>query len=623
MRAGLSAIFDLDRAPVQKWDLTQLADRGTMSDSRTRTIWIGDWAALAADELPLRTRFARARKSLASRDSLHAAWNGTLDNSVELTSSLGFLRKPQEIADSDLVLAAYRAWGIACVEKLIGEFSFVLYDGRRKRLLIARDSLGVNEIFFRLENRRLLVASTLFQLRDPATDALSDLDQEYLADFLASQVSVGARTALRQVKRLCAGHFLIADSRGIQTRRYWRPIVEPELELENVEDYSERFSELFGDSLEVCLGTAGKVWAELSGGLDSSSLTAMACKKLNDEPPRRHEFASLTIIFPDTPASDEQRWVDKFQSELQVENHRLVGDDAFFDGAIEAAGYRNDPHFGILCFPLHRKEAEFLVANDVDALLSGARAEAVILDKMPPVQLADYFRTFRLLSLGRQLRSWRAEAGESLLNLIVWNCLRPILFPRSVEVAADRRLRVEAWIDRSYASRWNLAARARLRRAPREHKSFAGQYQAEMLARSEQMIHRGLLEWKVETRYPFLFRPLVEFCLSVPWAVKHQPGQHKSLLRAGMKGVLPEPIRTRKSWSSPTAAALKALSRRWVNIRALEDNSLLVDLGILDKKKWREALTLARHGYSQNFVALTSSIALEYWLRALSGAYDP
>lgn len=138
-----------------------------------------------------------------------------------------------------------------------------------------------------------------------------------------------------------------------------------------------------------------------------------------------------------------------------------------------------------------------------------------------------------------------------------------------------------------------------------------------MIVRSEQLIHRGYVDWSLEVRYPFLYKPLVEFCFAVPWEIKHRPGEHKSLLRLGLEGVLPERVRQRRSWTGPTTAAFKTLVRSRRFLDDLASSSYLVELGVFDRDEWLHALRLARQGHCDNFVALTSCMAFEYWLRSV------
>lgn len=620
MKAAIAAVQDLTGGAVHRADLS-LAERGCRLPRPGKlSIDLIDSVGLLAVEVPLHANSSAANRGTASSGDLHIVFNGTIDNKNDLLRELGLRPRPDTLSCAETTLLVYRRWGCDCLQRLLGAFAFILYDRRRRRLLAARDPLGVCELFHRRRGEKLYLAAQVSQLISRSEVSDSDLDEEYIADFISSQVSIGPRTPFKSIQRLCSGHFLLAERGVVSTGAYWDLEGCPATGCGEPEEHAERFRELFEDAVRACLSTDGRVWAELSGGLDSSAITCMAAEVLRTEDQRTESFSTLTLTFPETPVSDESAWAEKVLNEIDLSGHQLPCEDSFFDEAEQACRERNEPHFGILCRPMHRREAGYLHAAGVDVLLSGSRAEAVILDAMPPIHLSDYARNCSFVRLGRELRSWQRASAESFLNLLVWCCLRPLLQPRTFQFSADQKRGVQPWVDREFSRRMDLTRRARTCRAPRKFTATANQYQYEMIQRSEQMIPRGHLEWSLEIRYPFLSRPLVEFCFGSPWEVKHRPGRHKALVRSGLEGILPDVIRRRTSWASPTAAAFGAFSRRWSDLQDIAYSSVLVELGVLDRKEWERALILARHGHSDNFVALTSCIALEYWVRARVGS---
>lgn len=620
MKAVIGAVHDLDHAPIDRADLRSIETELNLPRVGESHVWLEASVGLFAAEMAFSQGATRSRKAFASDRTVHVVLDGTITNRRTLLDDLHCALKPDEVSSAEVVLLAYHAWSSCCAERLLGHFSFVLWDSSIRRLLAVRDPLGVNELFYRNEGRRLQLGTRLSQLVNDQALSGCDLDEEYIADFLASQVTVGPRTPLRGIQRLCSGHYLLAEGGIVSTACYWDLDDSPSTDCNGPGEHAERFRELFEDSVRASLSTQGRVCAELSGGLDSSAITVMARHVLEKTPDLSPPLSTLTVTFPENPESDETAWAKLLLSELDIPSHWLPCDDSFFDDAELAARLRNEPHFGILCLPMHRREAHCLASAGVEVLLSGSRAESVILDDIPPIHLSDQLRHLALGKLVGDLRAWQSATAESFLNLFVWCCLRPLLRPGTFEFSSEQRHFVQPWIQPDYAKRMDLPSRARLNRTPRKFASAAIQHQYERIKRSEQMIHRGLLEWSVEIRYPFLHRPLVEFCFAAPWEIKHRPGSHKNLLRAGLAGILPEAVRRRMSSSSPTAAAFRAFARRWAALQGIGQTSILADLGIFDAREWERALLLARHGYSENFVALTSCIAFEYWLRARMGS---
>jgi asparagine synthetase B (glutamine-hydrolysing) len=326
--------------------------------------------------------------------------------------------------------------------------------------------------------------------------------------------------------------------------------------------------------------------------LRASSARAMASswrlqEVLRRDSARPHDFATLTFVWDETPQSDERRWSDPVVREHDLVNHRLRGDDQFFDGAHEASLYRNEPHFGLLCHPMVRAEAELLRNARVEVLLSGSRAEPVVLpDLTPPVHLADHLRHLRLQAFVRELLRWQRGTHQPLLNLFLRFALQPLLKPHRSFGSSEEAPALSPWVDKSFARRMRLQDRVQAARAEKRFHSIAQQLQYERLCRSEQMVHRGFSEWSCEVRYPFLYRPLVEFVLALPWEQKVSPREGKLLLRRSLAGRLPEVVRTRQGGAGPGPSMYKAYARRWATIEPVVRSSLLVSMGFLDRAEF-------------------------------------
>lgn len=546
--------------------------------------------------------------------------DGTVDNRRELARELDL---PLEADTQTVVAAAYGRWEEECANRLVGELAFVLWDARQRRLFAARDALGLRQLFYtERPDGTLLLASQLPMLLD--SPSVSDLDEEYVADFLATQVHVGPATAFRGVRRLQAGHWLSWHDGRLETRRYWAPTEQPPLEHADAGEAAEHFRDVFAEAVDRCLDTGGRTWAELSGGLDSSSIVCVAQEVLRRRPERANGFATVSLVWDETPQSDERRWMQAVLDRYEIDNVRLVCDDLFFDGVLEAARYRSDPHFGLLCHPMYWREGEHLRQAGVETLLSGARAESVVLsDLTPPLHLADHLRAGRFGVFWRELSRWQEGTHKPLLNLAWSFGLRPLLrrdlFLRSSE---DQGV-VDPWVAPDFARRLDLRNRSRGSLLSPRFRSRAQGMQAERLLRSEQMITRGSLEWSCEIRHPFLYRPLVELALRIPWEQKVEPDMAKPLLRRALGETLPALVRTRKGARGPGPSAYKAFARRWPQIEPVVRAPLLASLGYVDAAEFYRAAEMIRFGASPKFGAFTTCLGLEYWLRAMTGVETP
>src|SRR5438067_10519116 len=148
--------------------------------------------------------------AVASSDdgSCSAVFDGIIDNREELLCDLGIA--DAGISDPELLLRCHEAWGADCARRIIGDFGFAVWDGRRRQLLVVRDPLGVRPLYYTRHGSTLLFATQIHQLF-AYNATTSDVDPEYFADYLVSGLGVREATPYRDVKRLRPAHMLIAS----------------------------------------------------------------------------------------------------------------------------------------------------------------------------------------------------------------------------------------------------------------------------------------------------------------------------------------------------------------------------------------------------------------------------
>src|SRR5579859_1369422 len=179
--------------------------------------------------------------------------------------------------DEALILRAWRQWGEAGLAKLLGDFSFAIWDETARRLWCVRDLIGARSFFYAQSADGFYFSNTLEVVRlGPGVS--SELDPQFIGDFLLQEwCEDGARTVYRDIHRLLPGHTLVFSDKGLCIRRYTDFSIEEPLWLNRPEEYVERFQELLLKAVRDRL-PRGPSGIFLSGGLDSTSVAAVACK---------------------------------------------------------------------------------------------------------------------------------------------------------------------------------------------------------------------------------------------------------------------------------------------------------------------------------------------------------
>ena len=204
-----------------------------------------------------------------------------LDNREELFLTLGLEQCPASLGDGELVHRAYLEWGEGCVDHLLGDFAFAIWDPRSARLFCARDHIGMRQLIYFHQPDRLFAFATEpgAVLAHPAVPRR--LNETRVADFLLGLEGADFEsTFFSGVLRLPPAHSLTMGRNGLSIRRYWTLKPPPLLELSSEDEYADAFLKVFTEAVRCRLRGAGPVGSMLSGGIDSGSVVAVATSLL-------------------------------------------------------------------------------------------------------------------------------------------------------------------------------------------------------------------------------------------------------------------------------------------------------------------------------------------------------
>jgi asparagine synthase (glutamine-hydrolysing) len=234
-----------------------------------------DRAVLGARRLSI-LDLAGGRQPLVNEDGTVAASNnGEIYNYLELRSLLiGKGHRFRTDGDTEVIAHAYEEFGLNFVDHLRGMFAIAIWDARANRLVLARDRLGKKPIYWTVHQNRLVYGSELKTLlQDPTLPRI--IDQEALGQYLQFQYVPAPRSILKGIRKLPPASILTWDGREPTIRRYWSPSYEPKDQRPEVEQITE-CRDLLRESVQLRLRSDVPVGIFLSGGMDSSAVTALA-----------------------------------------------------------------------------------------------------------------------------------------------------------------------------------------------------------------------------------------------------------------------------------------------------------------------------------------------------------
>ncbi|MBP6682990.1 MAG: hypothetical protein KA159_06710 [Halioglobus sp.] len=327
--SGFVAIVNTNGAPVERTLLEHLTNSLRCRGPDRQKVW-ADGPVGFGHTLFRTTREARYENQPASLDGM--VWiTGCIrvDGRQALIAELG-LDKPVSLdttPDSELVLHAYRSWGERCLDHLLGDFAFALWDGHQRQLFCARDRFGMRQLYHAQVGDCLVVSNSMHCMRQhPAIS--SELNDQAIGDFLLFGDHIWAdksQTAFNDVKTLPPAHQLTFRAGRTTIGRYWDlPRDVPLLKYRREEEYLEHFRAVFSQAVEDRL-RCDDVVISMSGGMDSSAIAATATS-IRQRGGRDFSLQALTIVYDTLHPCQERYYSGLVAEHLDLPIQYVVAD---------------------------------------------------------------------------------------------------------------------------------------------------------------------------------------------------------------------------------------------------------------------------------------------------------
>jgi asparagine synthase (glutamine-hydrolysing) len=337
------------------------------------------------------------------------------------------------VTDSELILAAYGRWGERCPERLVGDFSFAIWDGRNQTLFCARDHFGGKAVLLLPVGTNLRV-----RFRDSGAAAsegdIARAERNQGSRFSRPTELDATTTFYQDIQQLPAAHSMAVGRERAAVRRYWALDATRELRLNSNDDYDQAFREHFTRAVGDHVRSAYPVGSLLSGGLDSSSIVAVAKKVvLENSGSRLHTFSG---VFDHLTQCDERPFINAMVAQGGLDPYYVVSDciDPWAD-IDEALREQEEPFHGPFLFV---RRAFCRLARDlkVRVLLDGSMGDAVVPHGLG--HLTELIRRGRWWSFATQLLTLKKTLyrnRDMSLRTLFWDrAIRPLV-PAPVETA--------------------------------------------------------------------------------------------------------------------------------------------------------------------------------------------
>lgn len=532
---GITGWIDLNRhishhSPLVEKMSERLAYRGPDADG----IWVSPHAILAHRRLIVVDPAGGGQPMVRTRgDNTYVlVYNGELYNTPDLRKDL--LSRGYRFhghSDTEVLLTSYMEWGPSCVERLNGIYAFALWSEKDQNLFMARDRFGVKPLFYAQRGSSLLFGSELKALlANPLVKA--EIDGEGLAEVFALGPSrTPGHGVFRNVYEVKPGHCLFFDLHGLRLTRYWQ--LESKEHADDPETTAATVHQLVEDAIRRQLVADVPVCTLLSGGLDSSTLTAFAATVFKEEGGSPLHTFSIDYEgndihfkpnhFEPTP---DRPWIDLISKSFGTIHHHVVIETGDLAEALADA--------------MRARDLPGMADIDSSLLLFCREIKKVATVAQSGECADEVFGGY----------PWY-QCQEALSDTFPWLRsidLRMEVFSREL----IETIRPQEYIARRYRETIDEVPRltgedpAAARRREMFYLNFMWFMQTLLDRKDRMSMASGL-----EIRVPFCDHRLVEYVWNIPWSIKNYAGMEKGILRQALAGILPKQVLLRKKSPYP------------------------------------------------------------------------
>ena len=562
-------------------------------------------APLSSADLELRTRSGQ-----------WLAWNGRLDNRDDLR---GYFPDGCEGDTSDvaLVMAAYLKWDDDFLSRIVGDFVLSLYDPRSRTLFLARDPFGTRTLYYSASEERLVWSSTLEALLG-ATGIDPEVDDDYVAGYLALHPEM-SRSPYKKISAVVPGDVIEVRKGHVQSRRFWKLDPEHEIRYPNDSDYEEQFRQLFLEAVRCRLHSNGPVWAELSGGLDSSSIVCVADQIMEAGEASTPRIETVSYIDEHSTTFFDRNFIRVIEEMRGKPGRHLQSEKHWVSFVSPEAKFISKPHTGVCVEGTDKWLSREMQADNATVLLSGLGGDQLLWSiREATPELTDLIYRRKPLALHRQIQMWSETLKQPYLRTLWQDAIVPLMSP-SLTAMFQRQLKPAPWLSREFVKTGHIKQRLLLPSDPFGYRLPSSRRQASMVQFIVSSIAEGEC-WEnapFNKTYPFLHRPLVEFLMSIPFDQKLRGIETRSLMRRALKNVLPPKVLNRRNKGIVGETFCRGLVEQWAVLEPMLADARVCQRGYVDAKLFRSALDLERHGRKLETSTLLKTIAIEIWLRSL------
>jgi asparagine synthase (glutamine-hydrolysing) len=616
----MSVIFGVCLPPggvVEKITMSYLAEATTRYGSDSTDLHVQGRIGMGFQAFHTHLRSQIERQPAVDALGNILVFDGRLDNHEELAAREDIM--DGSVPDSALILKAFVRSGENCFSRFVGDWALALWSARDRTLYLARDHAGSRTLFYTHGSGGIKWSTYVETFI--ANSSFLDLDPEYIAHFLSGQ-EIRDMTPYKSIRSVPPAHYVVVREGRVSFHPHWRWIADTRITYGSDAEYDEHFFQLFQQAVRRRIGPGEPVLAELSGGMDSSSIVCMADKIAKDERGSSSPIETVSYYDDTEPDWDERPYFEAVEAQR---NKRGI----HIDWSARTPNYEPLMLSGRI-YPYPGADRTWLDIADQFELNVGSGRYRVILSGIggdeltggvptPIPELADRLREGRIFRLFSRAAEWCMISRQPMIYMLFNTAAFTFNLYRA---SRPDRNTVPPWLAPQ------LSALC-LRPHAREQKLYT------LLAKPPSAINNGRVWWSLletlphlfpqiagnyEYRYPYLDRDLVEFLHRVPREQLVAPARRRLLMRRALKEIVPVEILERKRKGYLSHGPLSNLRNAQKEIEDLFSNPLTADVDLINRLGFLVAFHAELAGELKWIGPLMKTIGMELWLRSLKAS---
>lgn len=484
------------------------------------------------------------------------SYNGEVYNYLEIRQELETLgHKFVSHSDTEVILSAYKQWGAQCLDKFNGMFALLIYDAINKQVFIARDRFGVKPLYYYSDEGGIYLASEIKQFTQLASWQ-PYLNHQIAHDFLVYGLSDHtSQTMFKHVKQLRGGESAIINTLNFSSiadfkiNRWYH--LDTSIKQIKYDTASQKFRELFIESVKLRLRSDVKVGSCLSGGLDSSAIVSVMANLLKDNNSSEllNTFSACSIH----KKFDEKEYIDEVVTHNKATPFYCYPNlDDLLEVNDKLTWHQDEP-FGSTSIFAQWSVFELAKKQNVTVMLDGQGADEQLAGYQGlyfQIYLNELLANGKLVKFIQEIKAFHKLHGIAIKPTLIKSVIN--LFPPTLKKRIGKFLGKPlyniSWLNNDAFSYQDINP---FLVGGMNNRSVKDTLYAQIMHNNLSMLlhweDRDSMAHSIESRVPFLDYRLVEFIFSLPTEYKINTGITKRILRNGLNGILPDKIKNRMS----------------------------------------------------------------------------